>query len=188
MKNSKNIQKIIDGCCKQQPRFQREFVTQFSGFLYAICCRYMADKVTAKDQLQISLMKILQNIESYDSNKGKIESWLSSVTINTCLTELRKRKLNVVSIDDVNIASTSVDPVVIDNMKVEEILTLVSSLPDIYREIFNLVEIDGYTHKEISDMLEIKQASCRARLARAKEMLRSKLQVSNKKKSWINLA
>ena len=148
----------------------------------------MADKTTAKDQLQISLMKILQNIESYDAGKGKIESWLSSVTINTCLTELRKRKLNVVSIDDVNIANTPVNPVVIDNMKAEEILLLVSSLPDIYREIFNLVEIDGYTHKEISEMLEIKQASCRARLARAKEMLRSKLQGSNKKKSWINLA
>ena len=148
----------------------------------------MADKTTAKDQLQISLMKILQNIESYDAGKGKIESWLSSVTINTCLTELRKRKLNMVSIDDVNIANTPVNPVVIDNMKAEEILLLVSSLPDIYREIFNLVEIDGYTHKEISEMLEIKQASCRARLARAKEMLRSKLQGSNKKKSWINLA
>ncbi|MDA9773917.1 sigma-70 family RNA polymerase sigma factor [Saprospiraceae bacterium] len=188
MKNKRNIQKIIIGCCKQRPRYQREFVALYSDFLYAICCRYMSDKSSAKDQLQISLMKILQNIETYNQEKGKIESWITRVTINTCLTDLRKRKLNVVSMDDVSFANTSVNPSIIDDMRTEDILALIQSLPDIYREIFNLVEIDGYKHGEIASMLNIKEASSRARLTRAKEMLRIKLTGSNKKKSWINLA
>ena len=148
----------------------------------------MKDDEFAKDMVQESLMRILEKIQLYDDSKGKIESWITRITINTCLSDLRKRKLNVVSMDDVSFSNTSVNPSIIDDMRTEDILALVQSLPDIYREIFNLVEIDGYKHGEIASMLNIKEASSRARLTRAKEMLRIKLTGSNKKKSWINLA
>ena len=178
----------MKGCCKKQPSAQRELVARYSDFLYAICCRYMRDKSIAKDQLQKSLLKILENIETYDHKKAKIESWMARITINTCLTDLRKKKLNVVSLDDAIVTAKEVNPKVIDAMNTQEIISLVQSLPDIYREIFNLVVIDGYKHNEIGEMLGIKEASSRARLSRAKELLRNKLMGVNKKKSWINLA
>lgn len=188
LKNPKDIQKIISGCCKRRPRYQRLFVDQYSDFLYAICCRYMGDRNLAKDELQNSLIKILDKIQSYDSKKSKIESWISTVTINTCLSSLRKRKVFISSLEDLPFESAWVDPIIIDEMNTNDILKLVESLPDIYREIFNLVEIDGYKHKEIANLLDIKESSSRARLNRSKEMLRSKILSAKKCESWTNLA
>jgi len=188
LKNSKDIQEIIAGCCKKRPRYQRLFVDQYSDFLYAICCRYMGDRILAKDELQNSLIKILDKIQSYDSKKSKIESWISTVTINTCLSSLRKRKVFISSLEDIPFESAWVDPIIIDEMNTNDILKLVESLPDIYREIFNLVEIDGYKHKEIANLLDIKESSSRARLNRSKQMLRSKLLLVKKCESWTNLA
>lgn len=148
----------------------------------------MKDRSSAKDQLQKSLMKIFDKIKSFDENKGTLESWMARITINTCLTDLRKKKLNIVSLDDAIITTKQVDPEIIDTMSTKEIIAMVQSLPDIYREIFNLIVIDGYKHKEIEEMLNIKEASSRARLSRAKEMLRNKIKGINKNKSWINLA
>ena len=188
MREKNNIQEIINGCCKQRPNAQRQLVALYSDFLYAICCRYMQNRNTAKDQLQISLLKILKNIDQYNSEKGKLESWMSRITINTCLTDLRKNRINIVSIDDASLSSAEIPPEVIDQLKTKDLIELIQSLPDIYREIFNLVEIDGFSHHEIAEMLNIKVSSSRARLSRAKEMLRNKLIPLDKKKSWINLA
>lgn len=188
MKNPSNIQKIINGCCKKRPRFQRQFVERYSDFLYAICCRYMGSRSLAKDQLQISLMKILDKIQTYDPKKAKIESWISTVTINTCLTELRRKTPHILPINEIPSKTQQVNPSIIDELKTGEILKIIESLPDIYREVFNLVEIDGFSHREIGELLGIKESSSRARLARSKEMLRNKITLINKKESWTSLA
>ncbi len=188
LKNPNNIQRIIDGCCKKRPRFQRQFVERYSDFLYAICCRYMGDRNLAQDQLQISWVKILDKIQTYDPHKAKIESWISTVAINTCLSELRRKKPNTIPINEIPTRTPKVNPAVIDTMKTNDILKLIETLPDIYREIFNLVEIDGYNHKEIAALLGINESSSRSRLARSKEMLRIKILKMNKTESWTSLA
>ncbi len=188
MKTPADIQEIITGCCNKQASYQRKLVSTYSDFLYAICCRYMPDRASAKDQLQIALFKILKNIEQFSSDKGKLESWMSRIVINTCLSDLKKNRLNVVALDEALVLQKEVDPIVIDQMNAKEIIKIIQSLPNIYREIFNLIEIDGYNHIEVAETLGIKESSSRARLSRAKELLRTKLNVSNHQKSWINLA
>ena len=186
--NKISIQEIIIGCSKKQPKYQRLFVERYAGFLYAICIRYMGNKDDAKDQLQISLFKILEKINTYNQDKGRIESWISTIAINTCLSELRKNKLHIMPISDEINNSSFVEASIIDEMKTKDILALVESLPDIYREIFNLIEIDGYKHADAAKLLGIKEASSRSRLARSKEMLRIKLAKLKKKEGWISLA
>ena len=148
----------------------------------------MGDKDLAMDQLQISLLKILDKISTYDSSRAAIEAWISRVTINTCLTELRRKKPSLVPIDEGFQSYGLVEPAVLDTMNTGEILKVIETLPDIYREVFNLIEIDGYSHREVAELLDIKETSSRSRLMRSKEMLRNKLSTSKKTESWTNLA
>jgi len=182
-----NQQKIIIGCLKNNQRSQRLLVDTYSDLLYAICIRYMGDLETAKDALQISFLKILQNMEKYDSKKGKLESWISTITINTCLSILRKNRAVIVDLDNVNSEDISVSEVALEDMAAEEILGVVAGLPILHREIFNLIVIDGYSHVEVASMLEIKEEPSRSRLSRAKKMLRKLLSNTENKKSWASL-
>lgn len=177
------LQKIIKGCMSRDPKSQRLLVDTFSDLLFAICIRYMGDRATAKDLLQISLLKILQNIDSYDSSKGKLESWMTTITINSCLSQLRRRTATVVDLEEVRAADVSVAEETIADMSAKEILALVAELPTLYREVFNLVAIDGYSHAEVAVMLGIGEETSRARLSRAKKALRLLLLKMEKKES-----
>lgn len=182
------LQKIIEGCMAKDARSQRLLVGYFSDLLYAICIRYMGSRVVAKDALQISLLKILNAIDRYDANKGPIESWVSTITINSCLTLLRQKKVEVINIDEINTNEPKVDENILADMSEKEILKLVSELPPLYREVFNLYVIDGYGHAEIAELVGTTEEASRARLARAKKVLRQELSKMKKQESWIGLA
>ncbi len=182
-----NQQKIIIGCIEKDHKSQRLLVDTYSDLLFAICIRYMGDRASAKDSLQISLLKILQNIEKYDSEKGKLESWITRITINTCLSQLRKKTAKIVDLEQVRGEDVAVSEVAIDDMSAKEILTVVASLPELYRETFNLIVIDGYSHVEVAQMLSITDENSRSRLSRAKKILRQILSNTEKKKSWAGL-
>ena len=181
-------QKIIQGCCGKQPKYQRLMVERYAGFLFAICLRYMNNKEDAKDQLQKSLFKILDKIGSYDVDKASFESWISTIAINTCLSELKKNRIDTVPIIPEYNDLQFVNPDIIDRLDTQELLKVVKSLPDKYREVFNLIEIDGYSHKEVAKMIGIKESSSRSRLTRSKQLLREKLVSLKKNESWKNLA
>lgn len=183
-----NIQKIIQGCIQKQPKAQRMLVNQFGDLLYAICIRYIGNREKAKDALQLSLLRILNNIHLHDPKKGKLTSWMTKVAINVCLSELRKKKMNLVSIHNEVIQISENNETVIEKLTTDEILSVVEKLPDNYREVFNLAVIDGYSHKAIAEMLDIEEASSRSRLSRAKRMLREHLSQIKTRESWVNLA
>ena len=182
-----NQQKIIIGCIEKDHKSQRLLVDTYSDLLFAICIRYMGDRAAAKDSLQISLLKILQNIEKYDSEKGKLESWITRITINTCLSQLRKKTAKIVDLEKIRGEDVAVSEVAIDDMSANEILNVVASLPELYREIFNLIVMDGYSHVEVAQMLSITEENSRSRLSRAKKILRQILSNTEKKKSWAGL-
>lgn len=183
-----NIQEILIGCNKQQPKYQRALVDQYSGLLYAICYRYLKDPEYAKDSLQESLMRIFQNLDKYDPAKGRFESWITTVTIRHCLSKLNKKKLAMVSTDDLMHANAAYDieDDIIGRYDAEMLVNLIAELPDSYRTVFNLSAIDGYSHKEIGDMLGIKVVASRTRLNRAKRMLKEKVLTLINSESWVN--
>lgn len=167
-----NIQVVITAAIKKQPVDQRALVDHYSDYLYAIAIRYMGNREEAKDVLQLSWIKAFQNLQKFDLTKGSFKSWIAKIVINTCLSEHRKNKVNLVAIhqDHYNIILNTESA--IDKMASEEILEIVSQLPDHYRQVFNMASIDGYSHKEISDLLGITELVSRTRLKRAKEYLR----------------
>lgn len=188
MKNINDIQQIITGCLKKDPRFQRVLVEQYSGLLYGICLRYLRDKEEARDGLQEGLMRIFENLDKFDSRKGKFESWMSTITIHHCLNKLKRKKLLLISEKDdlATQASYEIETDILSTYGLEQIAKFVTELPEIYGTVFNLAAIDGYSHLEISQLLGISERASRTRLSRAKNKLKDRISRLKKAESWVD--
>lgn len=167
-------QQIIIGCQQQNPRFQKALVELYSGTLMAISLRYARDESAAKDILQDALIKILRAIPEYQE-QGSFKAWMKRIVINTALKQLDKSsfKNELYTIED--LPDQSVQPEVYNSMAAAELMKLIKSIPEHYRTIFNLHAIEGYSHREISQLLHIEESTSRSQLTRARHMLRKLL-------------
>lgn len=187
MKLKQDIQEIIVGCLQSEHICQRALVDAYSGLLYVICNRYLGDKYAAQDALQECWALIFRKLETYDKQKGKFESWASTLTIRHCLNILAKKRVKLIELTDATVNGVAKDfqKQMISNLSADQLLDLVAMLPDKYRTVFNMSVIDGYSHKEIAEILNITELNSRARLTRAKKILKDKINSQNNKESWV---
>lgn len=185
---AKNIELLIKNCLARDGQAQRQLVDQYSGFLACICRRYLKDQDQVKDLLQDSFIRIFQNLHQYKRSLGSFESWISTIAIRLCLTKIKKNKFTTISIDDQTINSQSmlIEANALDDIDTELVIQFISELPSIYRIVFNLAAIDGYSHKEIADLLNISEIASRSRLNRGKSILRKRVNALTKAESWVN--
>ena len=164
-------QEIIRGCKKQNPRFQKALVVQYSGLLMAVSRRYSKDQSSSKDVLQEALIHILNSISSYEE-KGSFEGWMKRIVINIAIKYFRNKsfKNELYTIEDH--PENMVEPSAYSSMAAAELMEVIDRLPDSYRTIFNLYAIEGFTHREIGEMLEITESTSRSQLARARASLK----------------
>ena len=170
-----NEEILVKKCIEGDNRAQKKLFDLFAPKLFGVCLRYMKDHDLAQDTLQDGFVKIFTKLSDYNG-KGSFEGWMRRITVNTCLDQLRKdQKLKVnTPIDDVSF-------LVKDNHWIEEELTakdllkLVESLPDGYRVVFNMFAIEGYSHKEIAERLNVSENTSKSQFSRAKSHLRKKL-------------
>ena len=145
-----------------------------------MCLKYSRNKTEAEDNLHDSFMTIFDKIDQY-SFKGSFEGWIKRITVNTVLQKYRKDQyLNVVSDnteDEENVDTDGTD------ISLSTLLGYIQELPHKYRLTFNLYVLDGYSHKEISEMLGTSTGTSKSNLARAKAILREKIE-----KTKINIA
>jgi len=185
LKKTFTEREIVAGCCKKQSLYQRALVDNYSELLYSVCLRYTGDETKSKDVLQESFIRIFKYIGTYDSDKGSLTAWMRRVTINVALRSLSKKYLEVSSLSvDLN-NKIVVEPEVMANFGKEDLMRIVMTLPEGYRQVFNLAVIEGYNHKEIGEMLGIKEVSSRSNLSRAKHILRKKIQAIKNSDQWI---
>ena len=137
----------------------------------AVSIRYSRDAESAKDILQESFIKILRALPNYEE-QGNFEAWMKRIVINTALKFFNKSsfKNELYTIDDT--PEQPVKPEVYSNMAVEELMEVINQLPEAYRTIFNLHAIEGFSHREIGEMLGIEESTSRSQLTRARGMLR----------------
>jgi RNA polymerase sigma factor (sigma-70 family) len=170
------LEKIIEGCVKHDKKSQKELFEMLYGKAMATCMRYIRDNDTAQDVVQESFIKLFKNIESYDGS-GSFESWARRFFINSSIDHIRRNKNTVIMEDSERVEDES--PYVIDfdvkELDSKEILNAVKSLPDGYRSVFNLYAIEGYSHKEIADMLDISEGTSKSNYHRARKSLVEKL-------------
>jgi RNA polymerase sigma-70 factor (ECF subfamily) len=142
--------------------------------LFVICLRYAKERSKAQDYLQEAFINIFKNLEQFDEKKGFFESWAKRIAINTCLMDIRKQTLYAIGLNGAeHIESKEVG--ILSELSLKEMLALIQQLPLGYRTIFNMYVIDGYTHKEISQQLDISISTSKSQLMKARHLLQKKI-------------
>ncbi len=164
----------ILGCLKGEHNAQRELYDLLIPYLNAICGRYLKDTSHRQDILQEAFILIFNKIEQFDDQKGEFHSWTSRILINLSIKHNRSSKARFYSQIETEKNSPIVSPEVLDQLSNEELVRFLRTMPPKYYEVFNLFIIDGFTHEEIAEMLQIKVSLSRKRLARARVWLQEK--------------
>lgn len=177
-----SIQQIIQGCKAKDRKCQQALYLHTAEDLMRVALRYMKHKDEAKDIFQEAYIKIFQKIHQFDTAKGSIGAWTSTIVTNLAIEKLRRKK----AFTSVQELPTALHPVseqnILSDLAADELLTIVNQLPDSYRVIFLLYIVEGYSHKEIATRMNITESTSRSQLVRAKAKLRSLIQ----KKSNVN--
>jgi RNA polymerase sigma factor (sigma-70 family) len=165
---------MIEGCKKGDRHAQKLLYDRFSGKMYALCCRYVKDKMEAEDVLLTAFTKILDRINQY-KNEGSFEGWIRRVMVNESLSYLRKNKSMYVETDIDAVDKEPNYEKLENHLEAQDLLKLISELPSGYRIVFNMFAIDGYSHKEIGEQLGINENTSKSQLSRARTVLQKKL-------------
>lgn len=163
---------LIQDCQNGIKRSQYELVKRYAGMLLSVARRYVSDEATAKDILQEALIKIFGNIDKY-KHTGSFEGWMRTITIRCALAHLRKsHRAHEFTILDV-VPEEGNTPDIFSRLGMEEIIGLIQQLPNGFRAVFNLNVIEGYSHREIGELLGITESTSRSQLTRAKKLLQN---------------
>jgi RNA polymerase sigma factor (sigma-70 family) len=164
----------IEGCKRQNREAQYSLYTFFSGKMYALCCRYIKDKMEAEDVLVMAFTKIFERIDQY-KNEGSFEGWIRKVMVNESLSYLRKHKNMYLDTDILAIEHEPDYESVESRLEAEDLLKMIEALPTGYRIVFNLYAVDGYSHQEIAAQLGISESTSKSQLSRARALLQKRL-------------
>jgi RNA polymerase sigma factor (sigma-70 family) len=171
---------MIIACQKDDRRAQKHLMDTYASYLFGICKRYTRDDQEAKDVLQEAFISIYSHIGEFKSDTGAFKAWIRRIAVNAALQKLRKTYQKREIMHDVIQDDRTEVPEVLEKINVDALLGAINKLPDLYRHVFNLYVIEGYKHKDIGEMLGMKESSSRAVLARAKSQLRDYLSIFEK--------
>ncbi|HEY9169574.1 MAG TPA: sigma-70 family RNA polymerase sigma factor [Lutibacter sp.] len=176
------LDELIKQCANNDRKAQKEIYQLFAGKLFSICLKYSKNKQEAQDNFQDGFIVIFDKIGQFNF-KGSFEGWLKRVMVNTVLLKYRKKNvLNIVTEDIPDEVIVDVDD---DEISLDFLLNLINELPDRYRLVFNLYALDGYSHKEISEMMQIAEGTSKSNLARARAILKQKIEIHQKAQQSI---
>lgn len=163
---------VIDGCKKADRKAQQALYAHLAPKLMAVCTRFTFSRTEAQDCLQESFIKIFAAIINFQ-HTGSFEGWARTITVNETLTYLRKNKKYKFDESLENIDNQVISNFIAEkNINENEVLNILNHLPIAYKTIFNLFAIDGYSHTEIANMLDMNESTSRTYLLRAREMLK----------------
>jgi len=168
-------QDILKGCIKGRTQAQEALYTSFLPYLLTIVRRYGTRSADEADAVQEIFIEIFSKLANYDSTKGTLKTWIRTLAVRKLIKLNRNLKNKIeLSYDDGIQVMTDHE---IDYQKHDPsyILKAIANLPEGYRVVFNLFEVDGYPHEDIASMLSISTASSRSQLSRAKAALRKTL-------------
>lgn len=172
MQEDQLIKKVLQG----NSQAQKAFYDLFASKMYGVALRYARDRDEANDILQEGFVKVFSNLSSF-RNEGSLEGWVRRTVVNTAINYYKKqvKHRNAADFDMVMIFEESEVVSAVDQMSANELLEKINELPDGYRTVFNLNIIEGYTHKEIGEMLDISENTSKSQLARARSYLQKRI-------------
>ena len=167
---------ILKGCLNNVANAQQRLYALHSPKMLALCFRYANNRADAEDMLQEGFVKIFINIKQYRNDGAAIEAWIRRIVVHTCITYLKKNKKFA---DNLGLESAEHNITNTDNaqhvLQAKQIIDCIRALPIGYRTVLNLYAIEGYSHKEIGELLDIEESTSRSQYTRAKNMLHDSL-------------
>lgn len=166
---------FINKLVNNDDKAQKAFYQMLAPKMYGICLRFAADRAEADDILQEGFIRVFTHLKDY-RGEGSLEGWVRKTIVNTAINFYKKRikrgpTTGLEYIDN----RPDGHYYVIEKMAADDLLKLIRELPDGYRTVFNLNIIEGYTHKEIGNMLNISENTSKSQLSRARASLQKKL-------------
>ncbi len=165
---------LIRGCINQDARCQRMLFDKYAGRMMSVCLRYANDTMEAEDMIQDAFIKVFQYIGQFKF-EGAFEGWIRRIVVNTAIRHLEKKKLHFKDIDDNSQNTPKIEAQAYNHLGEEDLLKLINQLPDGYRLVFNLNVVEGYSHEEIAEMLNIQAGTSRSQLVKARKMLQHQI-------------
>lgn len=170
------LDELIIECKKQNAKAQGELYKMYSNTLFSICLRYSPNYVEAEDSLQDAFITIFKKIGQF-KDKGSFEGWMKRITVNTVLQKYRKQRVFEIQREE-QLEETEVE--VEDNdIPLDYLLKIIQELPDRYRLVFTMYVMDGYTHKQIGEMIGVSDGTSKSNLARGRMILKAKIEEYN---------
>ncbi len=166
---------LINGCLKNDRQAQKKLYYKYCKAMFTVAYRIINNYDVANDILQDAFIQIFKDIKSF-RKESTLGAWIKTIVVRTALKELREKDF-FVSIENTDEFNQNVEmPVVVDNsMSGSDLEKAILSLPDGYRTVFLLIEVEGYSHKEVANMLNISEGTSKSQLFYAKKQLQQKL-------------
>lgn len=174
MNSREEIEHIIKGCRHNKRGDQKRLYELYCDAMYAVAYRIMGNHEDAEDALQEAFVDVFRNIRKFRGD-STIGAWIKTIVVRRALKNLKALKFT----DSIDENGQDVPTDFLDDLSGEYLEQLILSLPDGYRSVFLLVEVEGYKHKEVGEMLGISENGSKSQLSRAKQLLRKKLEKVN---------
>jgi RNA polymerase sigma-70 factor (ECF subfamily) len=167
---------LIQGCRQSNRLAQKFLYERFFGRVFGIAMRYTKNQEEAIDILNTAFLKVFTSLDKYEDNSN-LAGWIAKIVFNTAIDHVR-RNTKYRQVMDFNIERDgAVDNDSLDNLQVEDLYRLIQKLPASSRSVFNLYVIDGYKHKEISDLLDISVGTSKWHLSNARKELQELISI-----------
>ena len=167
-----NEEQLVNKCLKKDALAQKQLFEYYSRRMMGVCLRYFKDVEEAQDVLQMGFIKVFEKLEMYNQ-EGSLDGWIRKIIVNTALDNIRKNKKlqNNVDIDKVDYQLASHNETAIEAMSAQDLLEVIQRMPTGFRTVFNMYVIEGYSHKEIAEELNITVSTSKSQFSRARAYL-----------------
>ena len=166
-------EQLVRKCLEKDTLAQKQLFEFYSRKMMGVCLRYAQDGEEAQDVLQMGFIKVFEKLNMYNF-KGSLEGWIRKIIINTALDAIRKNKkfMNDVQMDKVDYQLHHHNENAIEKLSAQDLLKIIQGMPPGFKTVFNMFAIEGYSHKEIAEELNISVNTSKSQYSRARAHLK----------------
>ena len=168
------IDTLVNKCKAGERKAQELLYKQFAAKMLGVCMRYATDRMEAEDMLQNGFIRVFQKMSDY-RGEGSFEGWVRRIMVHSSIEYYRKHHKMMQAVDMDEHDEPSVDPVAMANLDAKDLITLIQQLAPGYRMVFNLYAIEGFSHKEIGEIMSISEGASKSQLSRARAILKEQV-------------
>lgn len=170
-----DIETLLEGCRANKRQAQGQLYRQFYRFAMTVALRYSRDEADAADILSHAFVKVFKSINSFDSSKGSLQTWIKKIVVNEGLDHIKSRERFSHNVELEAVPEPEIQNAVLEQMGADEIMKLIHKLPRATHAVFVLYAVEGYTHRQIADTLNISEGTSKWHLSEARKSLQQQL-------------